>query len=390
MSRQSNFRRLSILLAIGFPAIALLAQNVAPAMEQAPSAAPTDMGSTYLFLGLATLQVLVIMALSSILSAVGGNGSLWAKALSKTGMRAVMLPALLSIAVAANAQEFRGADNTIQSDHLTLLLLLVNAFLFVVILTQLLLLKKLSAALVGKTEAPLEEADPVAGPSWIQRMMAKMTRHVPVEREQDIVMNHEYDGIRELDNSLPPWWVWLFYGTIIWGVVYIVNVHVIKIWPDQATEYRNEMAQAKADVDAYLATMADQVDENTVTQSTDPGMIAQGAAIYAANCTPCHGAALEGKEGLGPNLTDDYWKHGGGVKDIFRTIKYGVPEKGMISWKAQLKPIEIASLTDLILSKHGSDPPNAKAPEGDLWQGAKTDSTSNPAAKDTLRTAALP
>lgn len=377
-------------LALAAPVLAAVAAVAQDAAAVAATPATSAVNPLHWLVGAAVLQALVIAALGNILSTMGGNSSAWVKALSKTGSRGIVLPLFLSVAVAANAQEFRGTDDTIATDHLVWILVLLNAFLFAVIAVQLLLLRQMTRAVVGEEEVAAVHAIAEPGPNWAQRLMTKMTRQVPLANEQDIVMHHEYDGIRELDNALPPWWVWLFYGTIIWGVVYVVNVHVIHFWPDQATEYRNEMAQAKADVDAYLATTAAQVDENTVTQSTDAGMIAQGATIFAANCTPCHGAQLEGKEGLGPNLTDDYWKHGGGVKEIFRVIKYGVPEKGMISWKAQLKPIEIASLADLILSKHGSNPPNAKAPEGELWQAAKTDSTSNAAPADTVRTAALP
>ncbi|HEY0977119.1 MAG TPA: cbb3-type cytochrome c oxidase N-terminal domain-containing protein, partial [Flavobacteriales bacterium] len=199
----------------------------------------------------------------------------------------------------------------------------------------------------------------------------------------------DYDGIRELDNVLPPWWLWLFYGTIAWGVIYLVNVHVIDIWPQQGMEYNNEMAKAKADVEAYMATLTNTVDENTVTLADDAATLGSGRALFKQFCTPCHGADAAGSEtSVGPNLIDAYWLHGGGVKNVFRTIKYGVPEKGMISWKSQLQPAEIRALASYILSLQGSGPPTQKAPQGGLWkeEAISPDSTAVPV--DTARTAA--
>jgi cytochrome c oxidase cbb3-type subunit 3 len=214
-----------------------------------------------------------------------------------------------------------------------------------------------------------------------------------VAKEQDILMHHAYDGIQELDNTLPPWWVWLFYGTIGWSLVYLVGTHVIHAWPDQDTEYRNEMTQAGSDIAAYMATLRNTVDENTVTETTDAGVLASGRSIFTQNCTPCHGADAAGSESsVGPNLTDAYWLHGGGVHNIFRTIKYGVPEKGMISWKAQLKPPEIAALANYILSLQGTGPATQKAPQGELWKPAEAvpDSTGLAPDSTSQATAALP
>jgi cytochrome c oxidase cbb3-type subunit 3 len=157
-----------------------------------------------------------------------------------------------------------------------------------------------------------------------------------------------------------------------------VNVHVTGVWPDQKTEYEQEMAQAKAEVDAYVARLGASVDENTVTLLTDASALNTGKGLYEANCVACHGAAAEGKSGLGPNLTDPYWIHGGGIKNVFTTIKYGVTAKGMIAWKTQMKANELHAVASYVLSLQGSDPANAQAPQGDLWkeEGATaTDST---------------
>ena len=232
----------------------------------------------------------------------------------------------------------------------------------------------------GATELP--GVEPVRmGPTWEQRLLASLTRQKPIEQEQDILMHHEYDGIRELDNVLPPWWLWLFYGSVAWGLVYLVNTHVVNVWPKQAQEYETEMTQAKADMDAYLASQANQVDERSVERLTDAATIAKGMAIFKQNCATCHGQNGEGT--AGPNLTDAYWLHGGGIKEVFTTIKYGVSGKAMKSWKTDLKPVEIQTVASYVLSLQGTTPANPKAPEGEIWKGdatgAPADSSAAPA-----------
>lgn len=373
----------------------MLASVMAQGSENVTEPAPilgSPWGTWHWLLGIAILQMVIIVVLSRILSILGGPGPHWSKPWTTGGTRTmVLVPALLALAGTAQAQAYQDPDNALSHEGTLWVLAMLNALLLGVILFQINLIRKLTHHVAGPSTELAAETAVQQGPSWWARLMQSLTRQVPVEQEKEIELDHEYDGIRELDNSLPPWWLWLFYGTIVWSVVYLVNIHVIKIWPDQDTEYRLEMAKAKADVDAYLATLTDLVDENTVERHNDPSVISTGKTIYMDNCTPCHGKALEGVEGLGPNLVDGYWKHGGGIKNVFRVIKYGVPDKGMISWKAQLKPSEIAALAEYILSKEGSNPPNAKAPEGELWQEGEAttepkDQTSEP---DTARTAAM-
>ncbi|MCO6480271.1 MAG: c-type cytochrome [Phaeodactylibacter sp.] len=204
--------------------------------------------------------------------------------------------------------------------------------------------------------------------SIFQRLYKRMTSVVPVEKEEDILFDHEYDGIRELDNVLPPWWVAMFYVTIAFGVVYYTYYHFTGAGPSSAEEYKMEMERAEKAVQAYLATQANQVDETNVELLTDEQAIAAGKAIYEGKgtCFTCHGMFGEG--GIGPNMTDPYWIHGGGIKDLFKTVKYGVPEKGMISWKDQLKPVEMQQVSSYILSLQGTNPPNPKEPQGELYQ----------------------
>ena len=355
----------------------LLAQGNAPSGTLSEPLFNVDMSVVYALLALALVQVIFIFSLSGIMRTMSGP-STWTKRGASSGSRMkVLVPLFLFATTTANAQAYEGDGGTVSTYVLFWWLIAVNVVLFVMLLAQVNLLRGLTKVVTGVDEAAETELAP-AGPTWDQRLLARLTRQVSAEKEEDILMHHEYDGIRELDNVLPPWWVWLFYGSIIWSVVYLVNVHVINIWPDQKTEYNNEMVQAKADVAAYMATLTNTVDENTVVLSTEAGVLASGRAAFTQYCTPCHGADGAGSEtSVGPNLTDAHWIHGGGVKNVFSTIKYGVPEKGMISWKTQLKPAEIAALTSYIISLQGTGSATQKAPQGELWTegGAPVDTS---------------
>ena len=203
-------------------------------------------------------------------------------------------------------------------------------------------------------------------PSPFQGLMQRWAGTVPLEKEKDILLDHDYDGIRELDNNLPPWWVAMFYITIFFAVVYIGYYHIFDIGLSQAEEYEKEMELAEEQVAKYLATQADLVDETNVVALDDEVALSIGQTLYNTNCVACHGMAGEG--GVGPNLTDDYWIHGGGIQNVFKTIKYGVPEKGMIAWKAQMGAGDMQKVASYILTMRGTNPPNAKEPQGELYQ----------------------
>ncbi|MEN0006618.1 MAG: cbb3-type cytochrome c oxidase N-terminal domain-containing protein [Bacteroidota bacterium] len=206
--------------------------------------------------------------------------------------------------------------------------------------------------------------------SWWKRQYKKWTNVVPIEKEQDILLNHDYDGIKELDNSLPPWWVAMFYLSIGFAVLYMGYYHFTDMGHGSAKEYEIEMQQAEERVQAYLATQANLVDETNAELLTDEQSLAMGKSIYDVSCVSCHGPAGEG--GIGPNFTDKYWLHGGDIKDVFKTIKYGVPEKGMISWKAQLRASDMHRVASYILSMQGTNPPNGKEPQGELYEPQAT------------------
>ena len=201
--------------------------------------------------------------------------------------------------------------------------------------------------------------------TWHQLDKQFFTKAVPLEKEADMLLDHNYDGIKELDNALPPWWKYGFYITIVVAVFYILKFEVWHTGMNPTEEYNTEMTIAKTETDAYLASAKENVDENSVTDLDAAGNAA-GKAIFAKTCVPCHLA--DGQGLVGPNLTDEYWIHGGSIKDIFKTIKYGFPDKGMQSWQTTYSPVEMQQLSSYIRSLRGTNPPNPKAPQGDLYK----------------------
>ncbi len=204
-----------------------------------------------------------------------------------------------------------------------------------------------------------------AQPGWYDKFIAIFTKSDSKEVEGELLLDHDYDGIKELDNTLPTWWVYLFYGTIIFAVVYLVKFEILG-GDNQEMELQKALAQAKIEVAEYKKTAPDLMDENTVTLLTDPGDLTAGKTIFETNCAACHRA--DGGGQVGPNLTDDHWILGGGIKEIFHTVSNGGRDgKGMIAWKSVLKPKEIQEVSSYILSIQGSNPPEPKAPEGEVW-----------------------
>ena len=194
--------------------------------------------------------------------------------------------------------------------------------------------------------------------AWLNKLMGLR----PIAEEKDLVIDHEYDGISELDNPVPAWFNGLFYASVVFAVVYLCVYHVFGWGMNQDQEYAFEMAKAEAARQEWLAQAANNVDENTVEVDVRPETITAGAAIYTQNCAVCHGNVGEG--GIGPNLADEYWLHGGEVHDVFRIVKYGVLDKGMVPWEQSLTPVQIAEVSNYILTLRGTNPPNAKEPQG--------------------------
>jgi cytochrome c oxidase cbb3-type subunit III len=267
------------------------------------------------------------------------------------------------------------------------------AGLFLVMLITIIVLSRVLNQLISNVYTKKEEAsssgvaaaEVVKKPSfWTRFDRDILTRAVPIEKEKDIMFEHGIDGIRELDNDLPPWWKYGFYLTIVFAVVYLLHYHVFKTGDLQLAEYNNELTLAANAQQERMLKNADMVTAESVIALKDADGLAQGKDIFMKNCVACHGPLGQGL--VGPNLTDEFWIHGGGIKNVFNTIVVGVPAKGMISWKSQLSPKQIQQVGSFILTLQGTNPPGAKEPQGTKWVEpvvassdttavAKTDST---------------
>ncbi|HUH27105.1 cbb3-type cytochrome c oxidase N-terminal domain-containing protein [Gelidibacter sp.] len=200
---------------------------------------------------------------------------------------------------------------------------------------------------------------------WVKKTYVKMLGSKPIEKEGEIILDHDYDGIRELDNDLPPWWRYGFYASIVFAAIYMLRFHVFD-GANQYDELESTLEIAKMELEEYKKNAKDLVDFDSVTVMTDPADLANGKVVYEAYCVACH--MPDGGGGIGPNLTDEHWILGGGIKNIFHTVSEGGRSgKGMVPWKSTLKPIEIAQVSSYILTFQGTTPANPKEPEGDIW-----------------------
>ena len=221
--------------------------------------------------------------------------------------------------------------------------------------------------LTDEQKKQLSEAQSVSftESKWYQNMVSKLTRSKEMEREEDIMLDHDYDGIKELDNVLPPWWVYLFYGTIVFALVYMIRFHVINEY-DQEQEFKNEVELAELEKSKLPKSAADEISYETVVAVTDATSLAKGKEIFNNACAACHKA--DGGGLVGPNLTDKHWINGGGIKNIFKLISEGSKNNpSMVAWKANLSATDIQSVSSYILTLEGSNPPDAKAAEGEIW-----------------------
>jgi len=207
--------------------------------------------------------------------------------------------------------------------------------------------------------------------TWLKETYQNLLGQTPIEDEAEIILDHNYDGIKELDNNLPPWWIYGFYASIVFAAVYLLRYHVFS-GPSQIDELETELADARIAIETYKKTAKNLVDINTVTQLTEAADLSAGKTIFETNCVACHMA--DGGGGIGPNLTDPNWILGGDIKSIFKTVSEGGRSgKGMIAWKQQLKPLEIAQVSSYVLTFEGTTPANPKAPEGDVWVDENTE-----------------
>jgi cytochrome c oxidase cbb3-type subunit 3 len=249
-----------------------------------------------------------------------------------------------------------------------------TVLLVIVIVVLLVKLKSKLDELVPKTEEQLAYEQ--------QDFWSKVFQLHPLQTEKKLMMAHAYDGISELDNPTPPWFMFLFYSTIFFAVVYGIVYHAIGDGNIMQNEYVAEVKAADISREVYLKKFANSINEGNVTLVTTKEKIAEAKTIYDNNCVACHGSFGEGK--VGPNLTDEYWIHGSDLKKIFHTISEGVAEKGMIAWKKQLNPLQIQLVSSYVMGMKGTNPPNPKAPQGEK-EGAKTDTlTTDTLAKKSI------
>jgi cytochrome c oxidase cbb3-type subunit III len=360
----------------------LFAQDAA-----APAAAPAAQAATgttetiwYIIIGVMAVLLFAILILGNVLV------NLVRVALEKSRSKAATLILLLLVSgslVAEGTATPQPAGGSTLAANWTIIMAacVLISELFVVVV----LLLKIRTIIIEisdkKEEAPAFEIH-------MPRLFDSFNASVPVEKERDILLDHNYDGIQELDNNLPPWWKYSFYLSIVFAIGYFSYYHVLG-GPSSHDEYNAAVKLAQQQQEEYNRLNAGKVDENAVKMADAAG-IDEGKTIFVTNCAPCHGPGGGGV--VGPNLTDDYWLHGGSLTDIYKTIKNGWPAKGMKSWSSDLSPVQMKNVASYIKTLHGTNPPGAKAPQGDLYQaeGEKpvpntTDSTKAQSSVDTSK-----
>lgn len=382
----NNFNKLKTL------AVAMLIPAVSFCQEQATKESSSYFSNVLFLTLLATIIILavVISAFSSVFKNIADSDYLTTKYNNKkddqsSTTRNVSSIILLLLSLSMFSQEKVAAIVKVDDGRIGGLDQFTFYFMATIILIELIVLALIIYQFnyLVKTVTAVETTTK-ATKITESKIMMSLTDAVAIEEEDSIMLDHDYDGIKELDNNLPPWWKYGFYLTIVVAIVYLINYHVIGTGDLQGKEYEKEIAQAKLEVDEFMKTSANNVDENTVKLLTEATDIATGKDLYILNCVACHGKGGEGT--VGPNLTDDYWLHGASIQDLFKTLKYGWVEKGMKAWKEDLSPMQMAQIASFIKTLKGTNPPNPKAPQGDLYTeaGVAPISDSTVVASDSL------
>ncbi len=317
-------------------------------------------GDTMIFSFFVVMAIVFMMIIYAQINAVKGileNKDLWTSKGSgakKAGMIALIL-------LASQGLYAQGGDSeplVKMTDELYWIMIGLNTFLLGIIITLYYVARGMIRSLKGEEE----EATDALG-----QLTASLTDAIPIERESEILLDHDYDGIHELDNNLPPWWVYGFYVTIIFAAIYLVRFHVIKTGDLQLVEYEKSMAIAEEEIAAYMATQADVVDESNIQALTDATRLANGKEVFATYCASCHKSKGEGD--AGPNLTDKYWKHGGGIENIYNTVKNGISGTVMIAWGNSIPPGQVLEVASYVLTLDEVTPEEGgKGPEGEIWE----------------------
>jgi cytochrome c oxidase cbb3-type subunit III len=360
-----------------FTVSAMVAQTTAPATSQAVQSGDNQ---------LATLLLVMMLVLAFVIAGMGYVLTVLGRQLvdkSKTvkNISTILLLTALSFlsqvafaqdaanAVVKEVPNYGGLSATTYYLFLTVLGIEVIVILFLAFSIRRMYTELLPAKIVPA------KAKPKLAAWWSKLNNKVLTKAVSVEQEADILLDHDYDGIRELDNSLPPWWKYGFYATIAVAFIYLLNFHVFGTGLNPTQEYTVEMQNAAIQKEIFEANNKDRIDEEHVPLADADGTKA-GKMLFETNCVACH--LKDGGGNVGPNLTDDYWLHKGSLNDIFHTIKIGYPDKGMQSWSSTFTPKEISFLASYIKTLRGTKPAAAKASQGDLYvEDATAGSDSN-------------
>ncbi|SEW10702.1 cytochrome c oxidase cbb3-type subunit 3 [Chitinophaga sp. YR573] len=336
---------------------ALLLLSLTAAAQDRPE--PPSELSNPVAIVLLTVIIGLLIAIAILGNAVISAMDIYRDRMKKSGTILTIL--LILVAGQAMAQDTPAIKSTLingLSQTSFYLLVSVIAVEIIVIISLLFTLRILVGIERKKRIKPARETVPGKPKiSWLDKL--NDTKSLDADSEADVDMGHDYDGIHELNNPTPPWWRYGFYCSILFAVVYLWRFQSA---PTQAEELASAETAAAEEKAEYLKLAANNIDEKSVKLLTDQADLAAAQKLFSTNCAPCHGP--QGQGVVGPNLTDDYWLHGGKINEVFSTIKYGVADKGMKSWKDDFSPRQLAQLASYIKSIHGSNPPDPKEKQG--------------------------
>ncbi len=360
-------------------------QPVWAAGPPSPSVFSNPLALTFIILMLLLLVIIGILA-NILIGAADVKLKKKKKAGNQPVMAAVITTVLLMASPALFAQGTAGtttaaaktiAGMSASTFYIMATVLFLELFIILALLINIkFLLKTEKEKIAAETETAEERANKL---SWWDKFNALR----PVTEEASLDLGHDYDGIRELNNRLPGWWLYGFYGCILFAGIYLYRFHVSHTAPSSKQEYERSVASAESQIQEYLKQKGDAVDENTVKVLSGADDIAAGKGIFVKSCAACH--TETGAGNIGPNLTDDYWLHGNDIKTIFKTVRYGI--NAMPPWQAQLSNKQIAQVSSYIKTLHGTNPPNPKAPQGTLMKEEAAPATpAAPAADSAAQT----